>query len=194
MPAEEARPRSCVRCGQPAYEASRVWIQVHGQVPRQQRGPVEPGQAPLTWQVACPRYRCRRCGAVMTVLPGSAVARKHFSAAAMALALALWGLCGWSAAQVRSAVSDMAGPAGTGRGGWRTLSRWARQLAQGAVLTQLGAPGRGPPSQLAAWAAQALGGRCPLEFRRQGLAHQAFAGACHVSGTSRQPQRLLPSV
>jgi hypothetical protein len=117
----------------------------------------------------------------MTVLPSSAVARKHFSAAAMALALALWGLCGWSAAQVRAAVSDLAGPAGAGRGGWRTLSQWARQMAQGTVFTLLESSQAGPPRQLAARAAQALCGWSPREAQRQGLAHQAFAGACHVS-------------
>jgi hypothetical protein len=33
---EEARPRICPQCGQPAYEGGEVWIHGHGVVQRQQ--------------------------------------------------------------------------------------------------------------------------------------------------------------
>jgi hypothetical protein len=103
---DEARPAACHRCAQPAYEAGRIRIHGHGLVRRQQRGPVQPGEQPVTHPCACRRYLCKGCGAVFTVLPASAQPRKHFSGAAIALALALWGLCGLSAAQVRAVVSD----------------------------------------------------------------------------------------
>jgi len=180
LPADEARPSACVKCHRPAYEGGRVWIQGHGQVQRQQRGPPEPGQAPLRQQVACRRYRCRSCGAVMRVLPATAVARKHFSAAAMGLALALWGLCGWSAAQARAAVSHLAGSSGGATGRWRTLTRWARQMARGQVFAQVEAP-QGTARQQAARLAQILCGWAPPEARGQELTHQAFAGASQVS-------------
>lgn len=118
---------------------------------------------------------------MMRVLPASSVARKHFSGAAMGLALALWGLCGWSPAQVRAAVSGLAGPTGAAPGGWRTLTRWARQVARGQVFTQVEAAPGASAQQLAARVAQVLCGWTPPEWRGQGLAAQAFAGASQVN-------------
>jgi hypothetical protein len=125
------------------------------------------------------RYRCTGCGAVMTVLPAPAQPRKHFSGAAISLALALWGLCGWSAAQVREAVSDWVHTGPSARG-WRSLSRWAGQLAQGRLFATLALTAEGGARQVAARAAQALCGHAPPQVRGQGLEAQAFAGACRM--------------
>lgn len=138
------------------------------------------GQAPLTQEVLCRRYQCKACGAVMTVLPASAVPFKHFSGAAIALALALWGLCAHTAAQVRAQVNDWKHQGSAGRG-WRSLVRWARQVAQGTLFAGVGAVPAGLPRQVAARAAQALCGWAPPELRGLELTCQAFAGACHVS-------------
>jgi hypothetical protein len=124
-------------------------------------------------------YRCKACTAVLTVLPSSGLARKHFSGAAMALALALWGLSGWSAAQVRALVGGRMQAGGQSRG-WRTLARWARQVADGALWASLDSRAKGEPRQVAARAAQALCGLAPPWARAAGLPHQAFAGASHV--------------
>lgn len=152
----------------------------HGLVERQQRGPPRPEADPATQVVLCRRYRCTGCGAVLTVLPASAQARKHFSGAAIALALTLWGLCGQSAAQVRALVSDWVHSGAAARG-WRSLKRWAAQVAGGELFSALGVRVEGSPREVAARAAQVLCGTCPPEVRHQPLPHQAFAGACHVS-------------
>lgn len=177
---DEARPRMCPGCGQPAYERGEVWMHGHGVVQRQQRGPEAPGKVALKREVSCRRYRCKACTAVLTVLPASALARKHFSGAAMALALALWGLCGWSAAQVRAVVGGRMASSGRPRG-WRTLERWARQVADGTLWASLESRAPGAPRQVAARAAQALCGQAPPWARTEGRPHQAFAGASHVS-------------
>lgn len=155
-------------------------IHGHGLVRRQQRGPPGPEQAPATEVLLCRRYLCTGCGAVLTVLPASAQARKHFSGAAIALALTLWGLCGLSAAQVRAQVSDWVHTGAAARG-WRSLARWAAQVAGGELFAALGVRVDGSPQELAARVAQALCGTCPPEVRRQPLPHQAFAAAHHVS-------------
>ena len=178
--ADAARPRTCLKCGQPAYEGGEVWIHGHGVVQRQQRGPVSPEGVGVKREVACRRYRCKACTAVLTVLPEAALARKHFSGAAMALALALWGLCGWSAAQVRAVVGGRM-PSGGRPRGWRTLTRWARQVADGTLWASLDSRAKGAPRQVAAHVAQCLCGWAPPWARAAGLPHQAFAGACHVS-------------
>jgi hypothetical protein len=117
---------------------------------------------------------------VLTVLPEAVLARKHFSGAAMALALALWGLCGWSAAQVRALVGGRMQAGGPSRG-WRTLARWARQVADGTLWASLDWRAQGEPRQVAARVAQALCGLAPPWARAAGLPHQAFAGASHVN-------------
>lgn len=175
-----ARPRMCPECGQPAFEGGRVRIYGHGLVGRQQRGPPGPEQAPATEVLLCRRYLCTGCRAVLTVLPASAQARKHFSGAAIALALTLWGLCGYSAARVRELVSDWVYTGAAARG-WRSLARWAAQVAGGELFVALGVRAQGSPQEVAARAAQALCGTCPPEVRSQSLPHQAFAGAHHVS-------------
>jgi hypothetical protein len=179
-PTDSSRPRACPGCKQPAYEKGRVWIQGHGLVRRQQLGPQSPGQAPGKHEVACRRYRCLKCGAVLTVLPQTAVARKHYAGAAVALALTLWGLCGWSAAQVRAALSPRLAPGARARG-WRTLARWARQVAHGKLFAALGPPAQGGHRQVAARAAQALCGWADPQERHLGLEHLAWAGACRVT-------------
>jgi hypothetical protein len=138
------------------------------------------GEAAVTQVCGCRRYECQQCGAVMTVLPASAQPYKHFSGAAIALALALWGLCQRSAAQVRAAVNDWVHTGAAVRG-WRSLVRWAEQVGQGQLFAGLPMAAAGSARQQAERAAQALCGHAPTEVRHQGLEAQAFAGASHVS-------------
>ncbi len=105
---------------------------------------------------------------------------QHASGAAVALALTLWGLCGYSAARVRELVSDWVHTGAAARG-WRSLARWAAQVAEGELFVTLGVRAQGSPQEVAARAAQALCGTCPAEVRRQPLPHQAFAATHHVS-------------
>jgi hypothetical protein len=116
----------------------------------------------------------------MTVVPASAQPYKHFSGAAIALALALWGLCQRSAAQVRAAVNDWVHTGAAARG-WRSLVRWAEQVGQGKLLAGLHAVAEGSARQQAERASQALCGHAPPEARHLDLDAQAFAGASHVS-------------
>jgi hypothetical protein len=117
---------------------------------------------------------------VYTVLPASAVRRKHFSGGAIALALALWGLCGQSVAQVRAQVNDWR-HTGTEPGRWRSLKRWASHAAQGRLFPSLQVRVEGAPRAMAARAAQVLCGHAPPSERWRELAWHAFLGASHVS-------------
>jgi len=155
-------------------------VQGHGVRQRQQRGPPGMGEPPVAQSCGCRRYRCQACRAVMTVLPASAQPYKHFSGAAIALALALWGLCQYSAAQVRAAVSDWTRTGAAARG-WRSLSRWAEAVSQGKLFAGLNTLEAGTAREQAERAAQALCGHAPAEVRHLGLDSQAFAGASHVS-------------
>ena len=131
-----------MRCQVGRYEGDRRRIHGHGVVERQQRGPPGPGEAAACAVLAIRRYLCTACGAVMRVVPGSCAASKHFSGAAIGLALALWG-AGKSAAEVRAEVSDWK-VVGAGARGWRALSRWAKAVGAGKLFV----PVRRPPFPL----------------------------------------------
>ena len=175
-----ARPAACVGCRVAAYAGARVVVQGHGLRERQQRGPATPGAPAECAVILVRRYQCTDCGAVMTVLPAAAQAFKHFSGAAVAMALALWGLGGQSARRVREQVNDWR--PGPGARGWRSLARWARAAAARKLFAGLGLQGVvGPSRELATRVAQALCGHAPPEARQGPIHEQAFVGAAHVA-------------
>lgn len=177
---DEARPKRCVRCEVGAYEGGERRIHGHGVVERQQRGPAAPGAAPTCETLRIRRYLCRSCGAVMRVVPASCAPGKHFSGAAIGLALALWA-AGKRAAEVREAVNDWK-VIGAAARGWRSLTRWAREVGAGRLFAwlALGAVPGGPQA-VARRAAQALRGYTPPEWRGAAVWLQSQLGACHVS-------------
>lgn len=149
-------------------------IHGHGLRERQQRGPESAAGPPQGVVLRVRRYLCKACEAVMTVLPATAQPGRHFSGEAIALALALWGLCGESAAHVRRLVNDWR--PGPGARGWRSLARWRGAAAAGPLFRGLGlAPGAD-----AVRVAQALAGHAPAQARGAPIHEQAFAGAAHV--------------
>jgi len=158
-----------------------VVLHGHGLVERQQRGPATAGEEPTCAVVIARRYLCTACDTVMRVLPASSVARKHFSGAAIALAFALWGLRRKSAREAREQVSDQR-IFGAGARGWRSLTRWAREVAAGRLFAGLGLRGfAGGPRAVAARAAQALMGWAAAAAREAAPEAAAFDGASHVS-------------
>lgn len=119
--------------------------------------------------IACRRYVCTSCGAVLTVVPQGIAPRRHYGHAAIAMALALWAITDTPVAEIRRRVcarpiSDES-PAR-----WPTLLRWAR-----AAHDELGAAA-GSLKAAAARAAQIAIGRAPPDLRRGPRWAQAFAG------------------
>jgi len=118
---------------------------------------------------------------VIRVVPASCVPGKHFSGAAIALALALWGCTGQSAAEVREQVNDWRVRGAAARG-WRALRRWATEVGAGALFSGLGLGVlAGSAREVARRAAQALAGHAPLAWRSAPVEHQAQLGYCHVT-------------
>src|SRR5690348_13799716 len=90
---DEARPPQCPFCeavSRPVGEP--LGLHGHGLRERQLRGPLGPEQEPQMCVVRVRRYLCRRCGATLTVVPQGVLPRRLFSAAAIGLALCLWGI------------------------------------------------------------------------------------------------------
>lgn len=169
-----------MRCGVGQAERGRLRIYGHGVIGRQQRGPAEPGAAPGCEVVFIRRYLCTSCAAVMCVEPESSTPSKHFSGAAIGLALALWS-AGKSAAEVCELVNDWK-VRGAGARGWRSLTRWARDAAAGRLFAWLGLGAlTGEPRAIAGRVAQALRGYAPQEWRAAPVWLQSQLGACHVT-------------
>ena len=165
--AAQARPGQCPRC----RTASRpvggaLGLHGHGLRDRQLRGPLAADSEPTLEVVWCRRYRCTRCRAILLVVPRGVAPRRHYSHAAIAMALALWGLMAMPEATVRERVCTWRVRTASSRG-WSTVRRWAQaaRTAAGPTLRQV-----------AGRAAQIAVGRAPPSVRSAPLWAQAFAG------------------
>jgi hypothetical protein len=123
-----------------------------------------------TWIViACRRYLCTTCSAILTVVPRGIAPRRHYGHAAIAMALTLWAIAGEPEAEVRRRICARRITVESPKR-WPTLARWARAArdALGAASLLL--------KDAAARAAQIAIGRAPPELRRVSRWAQAFAG------------------
>jgi len=165
---EAARPATCRACQAPSRPPGLgLRLHGHGVRERQLRGPLAADAVPGTVVLVCRRYRCTRCGAVLTVVPRGVAPRRHYGHAAIALAFALWSLVGMSVGAVRRRVCAWQISNEATR--WPTLTRWAE-----AARTTFA-----PPiarTAAAARAAQQAIGRAPLTLRTSPREAQAFAG------------------
>ena len=143
------------------------------------RGPLDVDGGPALVELRVRRYRCRACGATQTVVPAEVVGRRLYSLAAIAWALALWGLEKLTARAVRARVSPWRhlGPGSAGR--WDALCRWARGARQGTLLSCVRpAPAGWTLRQAAARAATSVAAHAlPGTGPPCALAAQAFRGA-----------------
>jgi hypothetical protein len=167
---ESARPGACPDCDAPSRPTGgRLGLHGHGFRDRQLRGPAD-AWGPPTWIViACRRYCCLNCDAILTVVPRGVAPGRHYGHAAIAMALTLWAIARETVAEVRrrvcawsTTVEDVTR--------WPTLKRWAR-AARGALgdasLSLIAAAAR---------AGQIAIGRAPPSLRRAPREAQAFAG------------------
>ncbi len=132
---DEVRPGRCPACDAPSRPAGGLLgLHGHGLRERHQWGPVELSAAPSLIAVLLRRYQCQPCGAVVTVVPRGLVDRRLYSAGAIALALALYGVVGLSPAEVRRRVSPFRIVGATAAAGWASLRRWSRAVRAGRVF------------------------------------------------------------
>jgi hypothetical protein len=174
---EVCRPARCPRCGAASRPlGGRLGLWGHGLRDRQVRGPMAATHPAVTAVVRARRYVCRHCRATTTVLPRGAVARRHYSAGAIALACALYGVLGASLADTRARTS----PWRSAEPGWPTLGRWLRGVEQRRLFPSVrpwprGAPRRSQAERLATTAAAfAPADETPIDAR-------AFAGAARAA-------------
>lgn len=128
------------------------------------------------------RYECQRCRTVMIVVPSETVPRRHYTAAAIALALALYGLAHDSHAEVRRRVSPSKIVGVTAERRWITLSRWIDAVRSRDLFATLPAmPAGQGRREVAARAAMAIGAHAPPSLQQGAPAERAFFGVAHSS-------------
>ncbi len=123
------------------------------------------------------RYLCRACGAVIAVGPAGIVPGRLYSAMAIALALALYGVQRVSHPEVRQRVSPwQASRRDPARTMWVTLIRWVEARREGTLFGRLRSPSSSTSRRLlAAQTAQALGALALTAT--PSLSESVFAGA-----------------
>ena len=156
--ADEARPGFCPRCRTPSRPiGGRINLEGHGLRTRQLRGPTAPNSPPTLLAVDTRRYRCRTCNAVISVIPKGMLPRRHFSAGAIAQAMARYGLAKQSRPTVRKHISPWQIIGTTAQTGWATLGRWITAIRNGTLLPCIRTiPAHFTPRQIAERAATTL--------------------------------------
>jgi hypothetical protein len=179
----EARPAACPDCEAASSPVGgRIQIHGHGLRERQVCGPPDPDEAAAAVVLAGRRYRCVCCGAILLVVPREVLPRRHYSAAAIGFALALWGLVRATALAVRRRVSPAKEVGFNAMTGWVTLRRWAKAVRQRDLLpSSLSAGPSATLRDVAALAATALAARADPTTRHLSMAHRAFFGAAHAA-------------
>ncbi len=151
------------------------WVQMwgHGLRTRQVRGPLAPGEKPMLVTVDGRRYQCQVYDAVVIVEPRSVLRYRYFSASA--IAMALFGVDGEPAPEVRRRVSPWRTVGHAACRGWMTLRHWIDVARQGLLP---GARHRvaGDDRAVASRVAHAVAARAPPRWDAP-IAARAFAGA-----------------
>lgn len=168
--AEAARPGRCPRCGC-ASRPTGCGLGVHGHGFRDRAifGPQDADAAPERTWVQCRRYRCVVCVAVMLVVPRGVSPRRHYSLAAIAMAMTLWAILELPPARVRERIC--VSPSVAWGTEWSTLRRWAH-----AARALVDLPAVITLREVAARVAQIAIGRAPPSLRTAPQVAQAFAG------------------
>ena len=179
---DEARPARCPCWGAASCPVGEpLQLHGHGTRERQLRGPGDPDEPATTIVITARRYRCVPCHAVILVVPCEVLPGRLYSAAAIAFALALWGLIGAAAAEVRQRICPATILGYAAAASWATLRRWAQAVARGELFPSATKPGSGSSlRRVAASAAAALAARADPTTRGLSIERRAFLGAAHA--------------
>lgn len=136
---DAVRPSCCPRCSTPGRTAAgRCGLYGHGTRVRQLLGPAAVGGAPVLREVTVRRYQCQQCRLVVTVTTEALLPRKHYGSGTVGLALWLWSVSRWPAAQVRRKLSPWKRLGACAASGWASVKRWASEACSGRLWQAIG--------------------------------------------------------
>jgi len=180
---DEVRPGQCPKCetaSRPVGRALQIWG--HGLRDRQQRGPLSASSEPVEITIRVRRYLCRACGAVIVVVPQGVLAGRLFLAAAIGMALALFGARKLAMSEVRQRVSPWRHVGASAFGSWLGLRRWVAAIRERRLFASVrGSPSGFTARQVAARAAQTLAALAPPSLTAVEIEPRVFAGAVRAA-------------
>jgi len=176
---DEARPGQCPKCAaasRPVGRGLQIWG--HGLRDRQQRGPLEPWGDPVEITIRVRRYVCRLCTAVIVVVPLGVIAGRLFCAAAIGLAVALFGVAKLPMGEVRRRVSPWQHVGTSAEGSWLSLRRWVHAIRARRLFASVRpAPSCCTAREIAARAAQTLAALASPALAAVAIEQRVFVGA-----------------
>ena len=146
----------------------------HGRRERQVWGPATAEGKPELRSTWVQRFLCKRCDAAMTVAPREVLTKRLYSAGAIALALALFGLARLPLHEVRARVSPWSVVGDTAAASWSSVPRWCEAVREGRLFEVRRPPEDWTPRQVAERTATTLAARAPPASE---LVAAAFRGA-----------------
>ena len=151
----------------------------HGRRERQAWGPATPDGKPELRETQVRRYKCKRCCGTVTVAPLEVLRKRMYTAAAIGLALALFGLAGLSLREVRERVSPWATMGAASAATWHTVVRWTDAVREGLLFDVRRPPETWTPRKVAERAAATLASRAsaPTTTGPPDLMSATFFGA-----------------
>lgn len=149
----------------------------HGRRPRQAWGPATPDGDPEMRKTQVRRYRCKRCRGTATVAPRETLKKRLYSATAIGLALALFGLSRLPLHEVRERVSPWTSVGYATAATWPTVPRWTEAVREGRLFDVRRPPEEWAPRRVAERAATTLAARAPASTGPPDLVSAAFFGA-----------------
>ena len=175
------RPGRCLACGVASRPPGAcLAVYGHGLRDRVQLGPRSPGGDGEVLVIPVRRYLCR-CGAVMVVMPRGILERRLYAAAAISLALGLWGLVGMASPAVRARVSPWSQVGDSARYRWITVARWVDAGAAGRLFPGLDVSDEGDRRAIASRLATALIGFAPPADRDRDQTRLLYLGGAHAA-------------
>lgn len=179
---EDVRPGRCPCCDAPSRPSGEPLVIIgHGLRDRQQRGPLLPDVEPVEITIRIRRYRCKRCEAVIVVVPSGVLYRRLFTVVAIGWALALFALVGLPLAVVRERTSPWSKVGHTAFGRWTQLGRWVRATKEKKLFSQVRPwPEAWTPRKSAERIASTIAGYAPPGFKHEAIETQVFWGAMHA--------------
>jgi hypothetical protein len=176
---DEVRPGQCPTCAaasRPVGRALQIWG--HGLRDRQQRGPLSALGEPVEITIRVRRYVCRLCRTVIVVVPLGVIAGRLFCAAAIGLAVVLFGVAKLPMGAVRRRVSPWQHVGTSAAGSWLSLRRWVHAIRGRRLFASVRASPSGLTArEIAARAAQTLAALAPPSLAAVEIEHRVFAGA-----------------
>lgn len=164
---DEVRPSRCPCCSRPARAVGESLRSVIGHGKRKRTYYEVVGLLVTVFVVFVRRFLCLRCGRTFTVAPGATLPRRRYTVRAIVLAIALHGLEGFTAREVRDRVAV----AESDEGSWPQLRRWVC-----ADWAQIDGLPRGPPEERTREIAQYFVGLAPSSSGL-GIIENAVEGA-----------------